>query len=59
MRDPYLYPGSMVLRNLLDIHDEDALNLAEAELSRASMMLMYEQGFTDFSSQGFQKIHKT
>ena len=58
MRDPYLYPGSTVLRNLLDIHEEDALNLAEAELSRASMMLMYEQGFADFSSQGFQTIHK-
>jgi len=59
MHDPYLYPDSAVLRNLLDIHDEDALNLAEAELSRANMMLLYEQGFSDFSSQGLQAIHKT
>lgn len=58
MGDLYLYPGSKVLRNLLDIHDEDALDLAEAELSRANMMLLYEQGFSDFSAQGLQAIHK-
>lgn len=59
MHDPYLYPGSSVLRNLLDIYDEAALNLAEAELSRANMMLLYEQGFSDFSRQGLQAIHRT
>ncbi len=50
MNDPYLYEGSSVLRNLLDIHDEKELDLAEAELSRANMMLLYEQGFDDFST---------
>ena len=58
MNDPYLYEGSSVLRNLLNIHDEKELDLAEAELSRASMMLLYEQGFIDFSTQGIKTIHK-
>lgn len=59
VNDPYLYENSSVLRNLLNIHDEKELDLAEAELSRANMMLLYEQGFDDFSIQGLQKIHKT
>lgn len=58
MNDPYLYKGSSVLRNLLNIHDEKKLELAEAELSRANMMLLYEQGFNDFSTQGIKLIHK-
>lgn len=56
MNDPYLYESSSVLRNLLNIHDEKELNLAEAELSRANMMLLYEQGFEDFSTRGIQKF---
>lgn len=59
MNDPYLYEGSSVLRNLLNILDEKELDLAEAELSRANMMLLYEQGFNDFSAQGIKTIHKT
>ncbi len=58
MNDPYLYEGSSVLRNLFDIHDEKEMDLAEAELSRANMMLLYEQGFDDFSTQGIKSIHK-
>lgn len=58
MNDPYLYENSSVLRNLLNIRDEKELDLAEAELSRANMMLLYEQGFEDFSTGGIQKIHK-
>jgi cell filamentation protein len=58
MNDPYLYKDSSVLRNLLNIHDEKELGLAEAELSRANMMLLYEQGFDDFSTQGIQLLHK-
>ncbi|HOJ09580.1 MAG TPA: hypothetical protein PK733_03195 [Clostridiales bacterium] len=50
MNDPYLYEGSSVLRNLLNIHDEKELDIAEAELSQANMMLLYEQGFDDFST---------
>lgn len=59
MNDPYLYEESSVLRNLLNIRDERELGLAEAELSRANMMLLYEQGFNDFSAQGIKAIHKT
>ncbi len=58
MNDPYFFEESHVLRNLLDIHDEKALDIAEAELSRANMMLLYEQGFDDFSTAGICAIHK-
>ena len=58
MKDLYLIENSTVLKNLLDITDEKELDLAEAELSRANMMLLYENGFDDFSSGGFCFIHK-
>lgn len=53
MNDLYLIPNSTVLKNLLCITNEKELDLAEAELSRANMMLLYENGFSDFSSGGF------
>lgn len=58
MNDSYLYENSTVLKNLLCITDEKELDLAEAELSRANMMLLYEKGFSDFSSNGICLIHK-
>lgn len=58
MKDLYLIENSTVLKNLLDITDEKELDLAEAELSRANMMLLYENGFDDLSSGGFCFIHK-
>lgn len=58
MKDLYLIENSSVLKNLLGITDEKELDLAEAELSRANMMLLYENGFDDFSSGGFCYIHK-
>ncbi len=58
MYDSYLYENSTVLKNLLGITDEKELDLAEAELSRANMMLLYENGFSDFSSNGICLIHK-
>jgi cell filamentation protein len=58
MNDPYLLEGSSVLRNLLNISDEKELDLAEAELSRANMMLIYDAGFSDFSNKGIRAIHK-
>lgn len=57
--DLYLYDDGNVLKNLLNIKDEKELDLAEAELSRANMMLLYEKGFSDFSSAGVFEIHKT
>ena len=58
MNDPYLYEKSSVLHNLLNIYNSKDLDVAEAELSQASMMLLYEQGFNDFSTQGIKTIHK-
>ena len=58
MNDLYLISNSTVLKNLLGITNEKELDLAEAELSRANMMLLYEYGFSDFSSGGFLFIHK-
>ena len=48
-----------VLKNKFGIKDEKTLDLVEAEQSRASMMLLYEHGFHDFSNRGVKKIHRT
>ena len=58
MADPYLYDDVPVLRNALSIKDEKTLDLIEAEQSRANMMLLYEQGFHDFTPEGLQSIHR-
>lgn len=58
MNDLYLIENSKVLKNLLGITDENELDVAEAELSRANMMLLYENGFSDFSSNDICYIHK-
>lgn len=31
MRDPYVYPGTDILKNVLDIHDKQTLDDAEAD----------------------------
>lgn len=56
MSDPYLYEEIPVLKNKLDIRVEETLALVEAELSRANMMLLYEQGFHDFSPDGLGSV---
>ena len=58
MADPYLYEGSTVLRNKMDILDEKTLDLVEAEQSRAKMMVLYNIGFQNFSPAGLCEIHK-
>lgn len=58
MADPYLYEDVPVLRNTLAIKDEKTLDLIEAERSRMNMMLLYEQGFQDFTPEGLQVIHR-
>lgn len=56
--DPYRYPDSGILRNLLNIHDEDLLQEAERELSEVAACTLrlfpppYNLSF-------FQLIHKT
>ena len=52
MKDPYFYDDCPVLRNLLNIRDEAELDKAEAELSRARMMLLYNDGFSDLIQAG-------
>lgn len=56
MNDLYLISNSTVLKNLLGITNEKELDLAETELSRANMMLLYENSFSDFSSGGDEPI---
>jgi cell filamentation protein len=58
MNDIYLIENSSVLKNKLGITDEKELDLAEAELSRMNMMLLYEEGFDDFSPEGLRYIHR-
>ena len=58
MQDIYLYEDSNVLRNLLGITDENDLDVAEAEISRVNMMLLYEKGFSDFSINGILSVHR-
>ena len=56
--DIYLYDNSNVLKNLLNIHDEAQLDIAESEFASVNMMLLYDSGFSDFSPTGVCKIHK-
>lgn len=52
MNDLYLISNSTVLKKLLGITNEKELDLAEAELSRANMMLLYENGSHLFNRNG-------
>ena len=58
MPDIYLYEDVPVLKNKLDIKDDNVLDLVEAEQSRNNMMLLYEQGFEDFTPAGLCAIHQ-
>lgn len=58
MPDIYLYDDVPVLKNRLGIKDSDLLDAAEAGMSRANMMLLYESGFQDFSPAGLCEIHR-
>lgn len=58
MPDIYLYEDVPVLKNKLDIKDDKVLDLVEAEQSRNNMMLLYEQGFDDFTPAGLCAIHQ-
>lgn len=58
MADLYLYDDVPVLRNKLDIRDGKTLDLVEAELSRANMMIMYEQGLHEFTPASLCEIHR-
>ncbi len=57
-QDPYCYPHSDVLRNLLNIHDEDQLQKAERELSEISVSKIPLIP-PPFDLNVFRHIHKT
>ncbi len=44
-KDPYVYPGSGVLRNNLEIHDQQELLRAEADIVRASVAVLSGRPF--------------
>lgn len=57
-RDPYCWDDVPVLRNLLNIRNEEELDQAEAELSSAKMMLLYSEGYSEFLESSLAEIHK-
>jgi cell filamentation protein len=57
-QDPYCYPGSDVLRNLLNIHDEEQLQRAERELSEIAVS-KFRLLPPPFDLSLFQHIHKS
>jgi cell filamentation protein len=56
-QDPYCYPGTRTLRNLLDITDETVLNKAEREIS-ASAANEIEYCPPPYDLPALQKIHR-
>ena len=56
--DIYLQENSKVLKNKLGITEEADLDTAESMMVRTRMALLYNSGFSDFSSIGVCKLHK-
>ena len=56
--DIYLQDNSNVLKNKLGITDENALDKAESMMVRTRMALLYNSGFSEFSTTGICKLHK-
>ncbi|MGH8359286.1 MAG: Fic/DOC family protein, partial [Pseudomonas sp.] len=57
-QDPYCYPGSSVLRNRLDLFDEERLHQAERELSEIAVgsLPLYPP---PYDLERLQHIHRT
>lgn len=57
-QDPYCYPGTATLKNLLDLHEEDDLNEAERYLTEAAAERLE---FTEppYSLDTLKHIHRT
>ena len=56
--DIYLYENSNILKNKLNITDEEELDQTETDLAKANMLLLYESGYDNFSAEGICEIHK-
>jgi cell filamentation protein len=58
MQDPYLYPGSSVLKNLENIIDADELKRAEGSITKVTLPMVYAQNFEKFNAQTVREIHR-
>ncbi len=57
-KDPYVYPGSGVLRNNLEIHDQQELSRAEADIVRASLAVLSGRPLRgDYDLAHWQTLH--
>ena len=59
MRDPYLYNGVDILKNLANIKDHDLLSKAEADITNLSMLAIYNQSYLVFDTKTLQDIHSS
>jgi cell filamentation protein len=55
----YCYPGTDVLKNKLGIRDDDALTIAEREITSLKLLILYNMPITEtFNFDTLCKIHK-
>jgi cell filamentation protein len=58
-KDPYVYPGSGVLRNNLEIHDQRELSQAEADIVRAALAVLASSPVPgDYDMAHWQAFHR-
>ncbi len=57
MRDPYLYDDVDVLRNRANIKDKDLLARAEADITKLTMLAVYNRKFNAYDVKVLQEIH--
>jgi cell filamentation protein len=58
-RDPYVYPGSQVLRNHLGLHDPQELSQAEANIAGLALAALAEQPLPgDYGLAHWQAFHR-
>lgn len=58
MKDPYVYEGSNVLKNLADIHDQNKLNDFETTLSRLAIVELLKNPIEIKSTEDIFPIHE-
>lgn len=58
-RDPYLYEDVPVLRNLPGIKNSEDLKIAEGNLTRMSMGIVYTREYEKFNTETLCDIHRT
>lgn len=56
--DPYLIPGTNVLRNLVEATDEDALAAAENDLCSARAAILRENLLAEGTLEQLRRIHR-